>query len=284
MSGIRPDEQAAWTRLVRELCGIDLDASKGYLLETRLAELRRDTRSADYLDLHQKVRADPTLQRRAVDAITTKETSFFRDGAPFELLRHKLFPELIDRRRRAGLKNLPMRIWSAACSTGQEVYSVGIVLKELLGDLRDYDIRLLATDISEQAVTRASRGVFSELEIGRGMPPERMSMYFERHAEGWKIRDEIRALVQFERVNLLRPYSFPAPFDLVLCRNVAIYFSEADRIALFRSIGRCLAPQGSLVIGSTESLTGLCPEFEPQRHMRTVFYQLRAPATAARGG
>lgn len=282
MTAIRPDELALWIRLVRELCGIELDASKGYLLETRLGDLARETRAASFLELHQKVRVDTGLQRKVVDAITTKETSFFRDGTPFELLRHKVFPDLIDRRRRAGLKNLPMRIWSAACSTGQEVYSVGIVLKELLGDLRDYDIRILATDVSEQAITRASSGVFSELEVGRGLPPERMAAYFKRHPEGWKVVDELRALAQFQKLNLLRPFSFPAPFDLVLCRNVAIYFTEPDRAALFRNIGRCLAPGGSLIIGSTESLTGLCPEFEAQRHLRTVFYQLRDAPAAAR--
>jgi chemotaxis protein methyltransferase CheR len=225
MTAIRPDELAVWIRLVRELCGIELDTSKGYLLETRLAELQRETRAASFMELHQKVRNDPALQRKVVDAITTKETSFFRDGSPFELLRHKLVPDLIDRRRRAGRSNLPMRIWSAACSTGQEVYSVGIVLRELLGDLRDYDIRILATDVSEQAIARASRGVFSELEVGRGMPPERMAVYFERHPEGWKIRDELRALAQFQRLNLLKPFSFPTPYDIVLCRNVAIYFT-----------------------------------------------------------
>lgn len=280
MSGVGPEEFAAWARYLKELTGIHLDASKTYLVETRLQELKRQTHSGSYWELYQKVRADPTLalQRKAIDALTTQETSFFRDGAPFELLRHKLIPDLIDRRRRAGQRSLSMRIWSAACSTGQEVYSVAMVLRELLGDLREHDVRILGTDISEQAVARASRAVYSQHELDRGMPAASLAASFERHPEGWKVRDELRALAQFQRVNLLQPFTFPSPFDVILCRNVAYYFAEPDRVSLFRRLGRCLAPGGSLIIGSTESLTGLCPEFEPRRHLRSVFYALPGAA------
>ncbi len=280
---ISPDELAAWTRLVHELCGVQLDASKGYLIETRLGALLAETGAANYLDLLGRVRLDPTraLRRRVVDAITTNETSFFRDLAPFELLRHKLLPELIDRRRQPAGRPVPLRIWSAACSTGQELYSTAIVLKELLGDLRRYDLRLLGTDISNQAVARASLGCFSELELSRGLPPDRLARHFTRQATGWRIADELRALATFRTMNLLEPFSFPAPFDLIFCRNVAIYFAEPDRRRLFTALGRWLAPDGALIIGSTEALTGLCPEFEPRRYLRSVFYQKRSASPAA---
>jgi len=228
--------------------------------------------------LYYKLKADAsnTLRGKVVDAITTNETSFFRDTAPFELLRHKLLPELIDRRRKQAVRPLPIRIWSAACSTGQELYTTGIVLKDLLGSFSGYDIRLLGTDISNRAVAAASRGYFSDLEMGRGLPPNLAGKYFIREGASWKIHDEIRALATFRKMNLLEAFSFPVPFDIILCRNVAIYFSEPDRARMFRNFGRCLARDGSLLIGSTESLTGLCPEFLPQRYLRTVFYQLQA--------
>jgi chemotaxis protein methyltransferase CheR len=281
MIHITPDELTGWARLVNELCGVQLDATKGYLIETRLGALLAETGSTSYQDLLNRVRLDATraLRRRVIDAITTNETSFFRDLSPFELLRHKLLPELIDRRRQATGRPPTLRIWSAACSTGQEVYSTAIVLKELLGDLRRYDVRLLGTDISNQAVAKASLGIYSELELSRGLPPVQLARHFTRQGNQWKIADELRALATFRNMNLLEAFSFPAPFDLIFCRNVAIYFSESDRRRLFSSLGRCLAPDGALLIGSTEALTGLCPEFEARRYLRSVFYEKRkAPA------
>jgi chemotaxis protein methyltransferase CheR len=275
---ITVDEVSMWARYVQDTCGIVLDQSKAYLLETRLGSLVREAGATGFSDLFYKLKSDvsQTLRNKVIDAITTNETSFFRDSAPFELLRHKLLPELIDRRSKMGRPPIPIRIWSAACSTGQELYTTAIVLKELLGQFNGYDIRLLGTDISNRAVAAASRGYFSELEIGRGLPTNVVDKYFSREPGEWKIRDEIRALATFRKVNLLEPFSFPSPFDIILCRNVAIYFSEADRARMFHNFARCLAADGNLMIGSTESLTGLCAAFVPQRYMRTVFYQLQA--------
>ena len=274
---ITRDEQAVWSRYIHEICGISLDESKAYLLETRLGGLLRDSGAASFSELYYRAKADlaNALRRKIIDAITTNETSFFRDGAPFELLRQKLIPELVDRRRKAGARVVPIRIWSAACSTGQEAYSVGIVLKEMLGSLTGYDIRIVGTDISDKAVAAASYAQFSRLELERGMPPDKLTKYFVPSAEQWKVRDEIRALASFRTMNLLQPFTFPAPFDLIFCRNVAIYFTEADKVRLFQNLGRALARDGALIIGSTESLTGFCPEFEPKRHLRSVFYQLK---------
>ena len=272
---ITRDEFTVWSRYIYEICGIFLDESKGYLVETRLSGLMRELGVAGFSELYYKAKSDLTnvLRRKIVDAITTNETSFFRDSAPFDLLRHKLIPELIDRRRKAGARNVPIRIWSAACSTGQESYSTGIVLKELLGDLSTYDIRIVGTDISDKAVAQASYGHYSRLELERGMPADKVSRYFVASGDRWKIRDDIRGMATFRTMNLLQAFSFPAPFDIIFCRNVAIYFTEPDKIRLFQNLGRCLARDGALIIGSTESLTGLCPEFEPKRHLRSVFYQ-----------
>jgi len=274
---ISHEEVALWSRYVQDTCGIVLDQSKAYLLETRLDSLLRETGAQKFSELFYKLKADlsDTLRNKVVDAITTNETSFFRDMAPFELLRHKLLPELIDHRSKVGVRPLPIRIWSAACSTGQEVYSLAMLLKEMLGNFNGYDIRILGTDISNRAVAAASRGHFSDLEVGRGLAADQVSKYFVREAGSWKIRDEIRALATFRKMNLLEAFSFPVPFDIILCRNVAIYFSEADRSRMFRNLGRCLARDGTLIIGSTESLSGLCPYLVPQRYLRSVFYQLQ---------
>ncbi len=272
---ITRDEFTVWSRYIYEICGIFLDDSKGYLVETRLSGLMREVGVAGFSELYYKAKSDLTnaLRRKIVDAITTNETSFFRDSAPFDLLRHKLIPELIDRRKKAGLRLVPIRIWSAACSTGQEAYSTGIVLKELLVDANSYDVRIIGTDISDKAVAQASYGHYSRLELERGMPGEKIDRYFLRNGERWKVRDDIRGMATFRTMNLLQAFSFPAPFDIIFCRNVAIYFTEPDKIRLFQSLGRCLARDGALIIGSTESLTGVCPEFEPKRHLRSVFYQ-----------
>lgn len=277
MPAIARDELGVWIRYVHEITGIALDETKGYLIETRLGTMLRETGASTFSELYYKAKSDlgGALRRRIVDAITTNETSFFRDTTPFELLQHKLIPDLVDRRTPAGRKPVPIRIWSAACSTGQEAYSTAIVLKELLGDLSTYDIRIVGTDISDRAVALASRGCFSRFELDRGMPPDRLARHFVADDGQWRIRDDLRALVTFRTMNLLQPFAFPAPFDLVLCRNVAIYFNEADRTRLFRNIGQAMARDGALVIGATESIAGLCPEFEPRRYLRSVFYQLK---------
>lgn len=271
------DELASWARHIHEICGVCLDGSKGYLIETRLGGLLRETGSGCWAELLYKVKGDPgrTLRSKVINAITTNETSFFRDTSPFELLQHKLFPDLIDRRSRAGLRPLPIRILNAACSTGQEVYSTAIVLKELLGDFRGYDIRILGLDISEQAVAKASYAHYSRMELERGLEPVRLARHFEPAGDLWKVRDELRSTATFRRANLLEPIASSFAFDIIFCRNVAIYFSEPDKIRLFRNLGGILARDGALIVGATESITGLCPEFEPKRYLRSVFYQFK---------
>ena len=183
---------------------------------------------------------------------------------------------MIDRRTRTLVRGqtLPIRIWSAACSTGQELFSIAILLKELLGDLSCYDIRLLGTDISDRVVAQASYGLYGKFDIERGLTPDKLARYFTPEGPSWRIRDEIRAMATLKTMNLLEPFVFPFKFDIVLCRNVAIYFTEADKIKLFRAIGRAMAQDGALIIGSTESILGLCPEFEAGRYLRSVYYQM----------
>lgn len=276
MIKLLPEEHKNLAQYVYSLCAISLDESKGYLIEGRLARLVEESGCTSFSGLVQRAKSDSThaLNRRIVDAITTNETYFFRDTSPFELLRHKIIPELIDRRARTGAAKI--RIWSAACSTGQELYSIAILLKELLGDPDRYGIRLMGTDISDDAVARASRGIFSANEISRGLTEAQRTRYFVPHAAGWQIRDEIRALASFQKLNLMADFGSLGRFDVIFCRNVAIYFTERDRIALFGRMERALEPHGYLVIGAMESLNGTSPQFESKRHLRSVYYQLKS--------
>jgi chemotaxis protein methyltransferase CheR len=276
MIRLQPDEHKSLAQYVYSLCSVTLDESKGYLIESRLAALVEESGCLSYAAFLQRARSDSTraIERRIVDAITTNETSFFRDTSPFDLLRHKIVPELIDRRARTGAARI--RIWSAACSTGQELYSIAILLKELLGDPDCYGIRLVGTDISDDVVARASRGLFSPIEISRGLTEAQRDRYFAPHAAGWQIRDEIRAMASFKKLNLMTDFGALGRFDVIFCRNVAIYFNERDRISLFGRMERALEADGYLVIGAMESLNGICPQFESKRHLRSTYYQTKA--------
>ncbi|MEE4351443.1 MAG: protein-glutamate O-methyltransferase CheR [Desulfatiglans sp.] len=279
MVKIAPEELKTIAKYIHDICGIDYDHSKAYLFETRLGPLLEEEGFKSYLDLYHKAKRDPKkdLEKRIIDAISTNETLFFRDTAPFELIQHKILPDLIDLRsaKSSGILSIPVNIWSAACSTGQEVYSIAIVLKELLPDAKKYRIKLLGTDISDAAVAQASYGKYNKFEIERGLDRDKLQRYFSPNGDTWKIKDEIRAMATFRKLNLMLPFNGLGKFDIVLCRNVAIYFSQEDRKKLFERIANILAPDGYLIIGSTETLTGVCPRFVPKRHMRSIFYQLK---------
>lgn len=278
MLKITAEEIKLITKYIYEISGIYLDESKKYLLETRLNAIAEEQGCASYLDFYKKAKADAskTIERKIVDAISTNETLFFRDTGPFQLLQHKIFPELIDARSsKAPSLKTNLKIWSAASSTGQELYSVAIVLQELLGDMSKYSIKLLGTDISDAAVSQASSGKFNKFEIERGLARDKLNKYFAPAGQTWKINDQIRAMVNFRKFNLMQPFTGLGKFDLVLCRNVAIYFTLEDRKKLFNKIADVLEPDGYLIIGSTESLTGICPRFIPKRHLRSIFYQLQ---------
>jgi chemotaxis protein methyltransferase CheR len=273
---IKPDEIQLFAKYIYEISGIHIEASKAYLIETRLGRILESENCSSYSEFHRKAKIDTTkaLEKKVIDAITTNETLFFRDGNPFELLRHKILPEIIDQRLAAKIQR-PIRIWSAACSTGQEVFSIAIVLKELLGSNPQYGIKLLGTDLSDAAVKQASYGSYNKFEIERGLPRDRLHLYFTPDGANWKIKDTIRSMASFQKLNLMHPFLGLGKFDIIFCRNVAIYFTLEDRKKLFSKIADALEPDGYLIIGSTESLTGVCPRFVPKRHLKSIFYQLR---------
>lgn len=280
---ITADELRALTRYIYSISGVALDASKAYLVETRLKPMVQQYACASYMDLYTRAKADRSgaMEKEIISAITTNETLFFRDASPFEVFKHKIIPDLVDARSKRGARRVPIRIWSAACSTGQEIYSIAIALRETLGNLDNFDISLLGTDISDDALAKASLGHYNKFEIERGLPPQTLHRYFVPLENGWKIRDEIRGMATFKKFNLMKPFAGLGKFDVIFCRNVAIYFTPADKKAVFEKIAGALEPDGALIIGSTESLTGVTAMYEPRRYLRSVFYQPVSGAASA---
>jgi chemotaxis protein methyltransferase CheR len=234
-----------------------LDPSRDYLFETRLTKLLRNHGMSrlDELVQHLKVRKNPSLERSIAEAMTINETSFFRDGRPFDLLREELLPRLIEFRR--PLRGL--RFWSAACSTGQESYSLAMLLHEHFPSLTGWNIRIEGTDICAEVIERAQTGCYHRIEINRGLPARHIVRYFDHAGEDWTVKPEIRKVCNFRQANLC---SSPLPFsrsddrfDVIFLRNVMLYFSQETRKTLLAGIHKVLAPDGMLFLGSTEQPT-----------------------------
>ncbi len=271
---VTPEELQSIARLVNDLCGIVLDSGKGYLIESRLGSVARESGCQSFSELYYKARYEnnPGLREKIIDAITTNETLFFRDTSPFEVLQHKVLPELIDAKSKTPFARR-IRIWSAACSTGQEPYSISMILHELIGNLTGWDIQILATDISDAAVRQASLGIYGAHEIQRGMKMNLLDKCFVRDGQNFHAKDHLRGLIAFRKINLLQPLTAVGTFDIIFCRNVAIYFDSRTRRDLFLRLSDRLTSDGYLFVGSTESLSDIDPRFLPQHYCRAVYYQ-----------
>lgn len=273
MRNITSKDIEAVCNLVDELCGIVWDDSKAYLIDLRLKELAKMEGCSCYTDLVRRVRSNSELQLKEefINAVTTNETLWFRDTAPFEAIANNLIPELIDHKANTVFPNR-IRIWSAACSTGQEAYSTAITLAKTIPDFQNWDIQIFGTDISAAAIEKANAGTYYKHEIDRGMKQEVFEQYFIQEHHLWKVHDDIRSLCSFSQRNLLEPFDDLGPFDIVLCRNVSIYFSEEARRSLFARIANILAPSGWILVGSSESLASFGPQWQPTRHCQAVCY------------
>ena len=228
-----------------------LDPSRDYLFETRLSRLLRNQGMTHMEELVQqlKCRKNSVLEYAIAEAMTINETSFFRDSRPFELLRTELLPRLIEARR----ANRTLRFWSAACSTGQEAYSLAILLREFFHLLGGWNIRIEGTDICREVVERAQAGAFHRIEMNRGLPARFVVRYFDHVGEDWVVKSEIRQLCHFRQANLcVAPLPFHERFDVIFLRNVMLYFSQEARRALLAEVHRLLAPDGVLFLGSAE--------------------------------
>lgn len=231
-----------------------LDPSRDYLFDTRLSKLLRNQGMTHLGQLvsHLRTARNPTLERAIAEAMTINETSFFRDTRPFELLRTELFPRLIEARR----LQRSLRIWSAACSTGQEGYSVAMMLLEHFPLLASWNIRIEGTDISSEVVDKARAGSYHRIEINRGLPARFVVRYFDHHGEDWTIKPEVRRMCNFRQANLCAPQlpfnRAEDRFDIIFLRNVMLYFSQETRRTLLAGMHRLLPQDGILFLGSSE--------------------------------
>ncbi len=272
------EERERVAKLVRELCGLVLDASKDYLIECRLSSLAERAGCSSFAELAQRaMRPEASELRMAiVDAVTTRETSFFRDRAWFEVLEHKILPELLDRKSaeasRVGERRA-VRLWSAGCSTGQEAYSLAMVLRELFASVEPWPTYLLATDISAAALRRVREGSYSQAEVDRGLRASLLGKYAISEGRFWRMRDELRAMIDCARVNLLDDFAWLGRFDVILCRNVAIYLAPEARENLFDRLARALLPGGCLLLGAMESLAAAQRGLERKEYLGAVYYE-----------
>jgi chemotaxis protein methyltransferase CheR len=231
-----------------------LDPSRDYLFETRLSKLLRNHGMTQLEELvqHLKVRKNPVLERAIAEAMTINETSFYRDGRPFELLRTDLLPKLIEARRSARR----LRFWSAACSTGQEAYSISMLLLEHFTLLAGWNIRIEGTDICAEVVEKAQSGTYHRIEMNRGLPARSVVRFFDHTGEDWTVKPEIKKMCNFRQANLCaNPLPFNRAedrFDVIFLRNVMLYFSQDTRKTLLAGIHKVLAPDGILFLGSSE--------------------------------
>ncbi len=259
-----------WLRnFLKERSGLTLTAEKQYLLESRLLPIARRHGFASLSELVGRLKASNSsaLSVTVIEAMTTNETYFFRDKIPFDHLRETILPSLIAAREREKC----IRIWCAAASSGQEPYSIAMVVKGMAAQLRDYRTELLATDLSAEMVERAKIGVFSQFEVQRGLSIQLLVRYFAKVGENWQITPEIRDMVQFRSLNLLHDFSPLGRFDLIFCRNVLIYFDQPTKIGVFDRLARQMHADGFLILGAAETVVGLTDRFEPISDKRGLF-------------
>jgi chemotaxis protein methyltransferase CheR len=259
-------------RLLRERSAIVLEAGKEYLVETRLAPLVRQLKLNSIGDLIAQLRCQPGngLYRQIVEALVITESSFFRDHHPFEALRKVVIPDLITRRR----EERRLHVWCAASSTGQEPYSLALLFREHFPELAAWKISLLASDLSRQVLERAREGRYHQIEVNRGLPAALLVKYFEQHGTDWQLKPAIRNMVDFQEINLVKAWPALPLMDLVLIRNVMIYFDVETKKAILSRLARVLRLDGYLLLGGAETTLNLNDSYRRVEPQKSGFYQL----------
>jgi chemotaxis protein methyltransferase CheR len=265
--------------LIETWCGISLEDAKMYLVETRLREVVVETGCSSFGEFYQKARtAGPSLRDRIIDDMTTNETSWFRDMPFWETMRQVILPEALETARRESRPRIS--IWSAASSTGQEPYTIALLLREMerAGELRGYradSFDILATDISRNALAIAEAGRYDPISMRRGLPLRLREEYFTRDGRISVLRDDVRKLVRFKRMNLLDSFGNLGVFDIVLLRNVLIYFAAAWKRNILAKAAQVMRSEGALAAGATETLELYSGDFDVVRHGRSTYYRLK---------
>ncbi len=268
------------TQLIHRLCGLAVGHDKMYLVRHRLEPVIRRYGLNGFEQLLERLqtRTGAELHDSIVEAITTKETSFFRDAQLFKAIRQQVLPECVKQLTQSGGKRHRIRIWSAGSSTGQEAYSLALLVRELVGDpgsqaLKESQFSILASDISAEAITKGKAGCYNRSEVARGLSEEQLRSHFHHRAGCWTLDEQARRLVHFRQFNLLHSPAELGAFDLILCRNVLIYFDQPTRKRICQGLYEILYDGGWLVLGSAESLYGLSERMETVKVGRVLLYR-----------
>lgn len=274
---MNPEDFEFFASFLRERSGISLDTSKAYLVEARMTSLmnERGCESLTSLVAILRGQSDPEFEDRVVDEMMTNETSFLRDVRPFEVLRDHVLPSLVEKRH-----DKELCIWSAGCSSGQEPYSIAITLLEHFPQLDDWNVQIIGTDISSKAIAQACDGSYSQLEINRGLPPDLLEKHFSKDSLRWRINPEIRAMVDFRRMNLLEVSAELPLADVVFIRNVLLYFDIDLQRKTLGFVRQLMKPDSFLFLGNTETTLNIDEGFERiEDQTRSGCYRLEREAS-----
>jgi len=257
--------------LLKQRSGLYLGPDKRYLVDSRLGMLCRRRGISSIAVLVQALRQgqDPALEAAVVEAMTTNETLFFRDSTPFDLFRNVLLPE----KRAENAASRTLRIWCAAVSTGQEAYSLAMIIDDLAPDLAGWTIEILGTDISEEVLAKARRGIYSQFEVQRGLPVQMLLRHFSQIGDTWQISERIRSMVELKPHNLLEPSARFGQFDIIFCRNVLIYFDVETKAKVMAELSQRLTPEGAFVLGAAETVIGITTTIAPDKLQRGLYRQ-----------
>lgn len=255
--------------LLKQKSGLAIGPDKLYLLETRLASILKQQGLRDLNALAERLRAPraDVLAQSVVEAMTTNESFFFRDDKPFVHFRAQAIPRL----HAARPPGTPIRIWSAASSSGQEAYSLAMILSELRGSLGDRRADIVGTDIARDQLTRAREGLYSQFEVQRGLPMQMLVKYFRKEEAAWRVAEAIRRMVDFREWNLLADLRGLGRFDIVFCRNVLIYFDQPTKARVLEAIAGLMPPDGLLYLGGAETVLGITSRLVPLAGERGVY-------------
>jgi chemotaxis protein methyltransferase CheR len=256
-------------KLLKERSGLVLAPEKQYLIESRLMPVARRVGCASITELVRRLRepdAEP-LKVEIAETMTINESFFFRDKIPFDRFRDTVLPAMLAARA----KSRRLRVWCAAAATGQEPYSLAMILKSMQEKFSGWRIEIVATDISTEVLEKAQIGVYSQFEVQRGLPVQMLMQHFEQVGEHWRVSEAIRKMVQFRHLNLLADFASLGTFDVVFCRNVLIYFDQSTKVDVLNRIYRRLAPDGFLLMGAAETVVGLTDIFVPLADKRGLY-------------
>lgn len=276
MDSLKAQDYSYLREILRQRTGIELGQGKTYLVTSRLSELCRTLGVPCVADLVARIRdgCEASTLESVLEAMTTNETYFFRDHTAFDALREIILPQLIERRR----NQRRLRIWSAACSTGQEPYSLAMMLLDDFPEVAHWQVHIEATDIAENKVLeRASAGRYLDHEVKRGLNDAQLFRHFERVGKHWVLAPTLRRMVKMRKANLLKLPMNLKDFDLILCRNVLIYFDQPTKAQVLESLGQRLRDDGFLVVGASEMLFGTTEMFQMERAPnRAAYYSKRS--------